>query len=53
MDTDVVIVGGGPSGLVLGLFLAEYRVKVSTNRAIQKQSVEPRSVNTNRIRQSS
>jgi ribulose 1,5-bisphosphate synthetase/thiazole synthase len=29
MDTDVVIVGGGPSGLVLGLFLAEYRVKVS------------------------
>jgi 2-polyprenyl-6-methoxyphenol hydroxylase-like FAD-dependent oxidoreductase len=29
MDTEVVIVGGGPSGLVLGLFLAEYRVKVS------------------------
>ncbi|KUL83251.1 hypothetical protein ZTR_10460 [Talaromyces verruculosus] len=27
MDTEVVIVGGGPSGLVLGLFLAQYEVK--------------------------
>ncbi|EED13286.1 monooxygenase, putative [Talaromyces stipitatus ATCC 10500] len=27
IDTDVIIVGGGPSGLVLGLFLAEYEIK--------------------------
>lgn len=36
MDTDVVIVGGGPSGLVLGLFLAEYRVKASFGYLYQR-----------------
>lgn len=29
-ETDVVIVGAGPSGLVLGLLLAQYEVKVCT-----------------------
>lgn len=40
MDTDVVIVGGGPSGLVLGLFLAEYRVKVSLYFYVEERTTE-------------
>lgn len=37
MDTEVIIVGGGPSGLVLGLFLAQYKVKVSLDSQINER----------------
>ncbi|KAL3466165.1 hypothetical protein BJX64DRAFT_284744 [Aspergillus heterothallicus] len=44
MDTDVVIVGGGPSGLVLGLFLAQYQVKSIILEKERDVTTDPRGV---------
>ncbi|GKZ33621.1 hypothetical protein AbraIFM66950_003530 [Aspergillus brasiliensis] len=44
MDTDVVIVGGGPSGLVLGLFLAQYQVKSIILEKKREVTTDPRGV---------
>ncbi|KAL4816724.1 hypothetical protein BDW67DRAFT_175337 [Aspergillus spinulosporus] len=44
MDTDVVIVGGGPSGLVLGLFLAQYQVKSIILEKEGEVTTDPRGV---------
>ncbi|KAL2855330.1 hypothetical protein BJY01DRAFT_243298 [Aspergillus pseudoustus] len=44
MDTDVVIVGGGPSGLVLGLFLAQYQVKSIILEKEDEVTTDPRGV---------
>ena len=47
MDTEVVVVGGGPSGLVLGLFLAQYEVKVSLDSQINEQTMAENLVTLN------
>ncbi|KAL5366660.1 hypothetical protein BJX96DRAFT_182967 [Aspergillus floccosus] len=44
MDTDVVIVGGGPSGLVLGLCLAQYQVKSIILEKEREVTTDPRGV---------
>ncbi|KAL3433958.1 hypothetical protein BDV09DRAFT_205066 [Aspergillus tetrazonus] len=44
MDTDVIIIGGGPSGLVLGLFLAQYRVKSIILEKEGEVTTDPRGV---------
>ncbi|KAJ5698333.1 hypothetical protein N7462_000338 [Penicillium macrosclerotiorum] len=44
MDTNVVIVGAGPSGLVLGLFLAQYQVKSIILEKEHEITSDPRGV---------
>ncbi|KAJ5307066.1 hypothetical protein PENANT_c003G03271 [Penicillium antarcticum] len=44
MTTEVLIVGGGPSGLTLGLFLANYRIKSIVLEKEQDIVTDPRGV---------
>lgn len=38
MSVDVVIIGGGLSGLVLGLFLASYKIKIFPQEREKKKA---------------
>ncbi|KAJ5267201.1 hypothetical protein N7478_010009 [Penicillium angulare] len=44
MDTTVAIVGGGPSGLTLGLFLADHKIKSIVFEKEQDIVIDPRGV---------